>query len=92
MTLTQLAQKHNLEPESAKALPIGTRIRFIKTLDSPANEDHPAIVYARKGETGQITGHGTREGYWVKTDSWAAPFGASAAEFELIARPTDLGE
>lgn len=88
MTLTSLAAKHNIDPESANDLPIGTRIRFIKTLDAPANEDHPAIVYARKGETGEITGHETKEGYWVKTDSWSASFGASANEFELIARPT----
>ena len=63
---------------------IGTRIRFLKTLDAPASEEHPACQYAAKGETGEVTGHGTREGYWVKTDGWPHPFGASAEEFEVL--------
>lgn len=59
-------------------LPIGTRIRFTKTLD------HPDIVLAYRGDTGEITGHGTPEGYWVKADGWPAPFGASRDEFEPL--------
>lgn len=65
-------------------LPIGTRIRFVETLDAPASGDHPALIYATKGEMGEITGYGTREGYWVKTDSWPNPFGASIEEFTPI--------
>ena len=70
------------------ALPVGTRIRFTKRLDAPANEDHPAIVFAERGELGTITGLGTPEGYWVKTDSWPAKFGASSEEFEIVKEPT----
>jgi hypothetical protein len=66
-------------------LPIGTRIRFIKRLDAAANEEHPDIVYAKCGETGEITGHNDFEGYMVKTDHWPAHFGAAlGAEFEVV--------
>lgn len=72
--------------ETAKIypLPVGTRIRFTKTLTEPACGDHPAFIYARKGELGEITGHGTREGYWAKWDRWPHPFGLSPAEFEPV--------
>lgn len=39
-------------------LPIGTKIRFLATLTDGPNEDHPIILYARKGELGVINGHG----------------------------------
>jgi hypothetical protein len=64
--------------------PVGTRIRFTRTLDEPAGSDSPARLYATKGETGEITGHGCKEGYWVKADNWPNPFGASEKEFEVI--------
>jgi hypothetical protein len=57
-------------------LPIGTRIRFIKSLYGHATGDSPACVYAKKGELGVVTGHGTPEGHWVKTDNWPHSFGA----------------
>lgn len=64
---------------------VGTRIRFKKTLTAVANEDHPDIQYARKGETGEITRiGGCRERFWVKTDNWKAPFGATSDEFEVL--------
>lgn len=62
----------------------GTRIRFLRTLEDGPNEDRPGYVYARRGELGKVTGHGTPEGYWVKTDSWPNAFGASADEFEIV--------
>jgi hypothetical protein len=65
-------------------LPIGTRIRFQRTLDKPADSDSPAQVYAWAGELGEITGYGCCEGYWVKTDRWPTPFGASPEEFEVV--------
>lgn len=65
-------------------LPIGTRIRFLRTLDAPANDETPAQIYAYQYELGTVTGHGSREGYWVKTDRWPTPFGASDQEFEAI--------
>jgi len=71
-------------------LPVGTRIRFTKTLIQAASGDHPTLLYAEKGTEGEITGHGCREGYWVKWDRWPHPFGASRDEFEVvIARPVD---
>lgn len=65
-------------------MPVGTRIRFVCSLDAPANEDHPAIQYAARGQTGTITGHGTREGYWATADGWPTPFGLSPDEFEIL--------
>lgn len=65
-------------------LPVGTRIRFTKNLTEPAGDEHPGRLYAEKGSLGEITGHGTREGYWVKWDHWPHPFGASRDEFELV--------
>lgn len=73
-----------IEDKTAERLPVGTRIRFTRTLDDPANEEHPHLVYAEKGETGEIV-QGDRpayEGYWVKVDHWPHPFGASRDEFE----------
>lgn len=66
------------------ALPIGTRIRFTKTLTSQADEFSPGNLYAKKGDGGEITGHGTQEGYWVKWDHWPHAFGASRDEFEPV--------
>lgn len=65
-------------------LPVGTRIRFLKTLTEPAGEDHPGRIYAEKGDLGTITGHGCREGYWVKWDRWKHPFGCSPTEFAVV--------
>jgi len=57
-------------------LEIGTKIKFTKDLYSHATDDCPAFDYARKGETGEVTGHDCREGHMVKTDNWDASFGA----------------
>lgn len=65
-------------------LPVGTPVRFTKDLTALACDDHPALLYARVGEIGEITGHGCREGYWVKTDNWPTPFGAAQHEFEVM--------
>lgn len=65
-------------------LPVGTRILFTKTLESGPDEFSPGNLYARKGDGGVITGHGTPEGYWVKWDGWEAPFGASRDEFDPL--------
>lgn len=62
-----------------KLLPVGTRVQFIETLESGPDIDgfSPGNLYATKGQFGHITGHGTKEGYWVTADGWDAPFGAS---------------
>jgi hypothetical protein len=57
-------------------LPIGTRIIFIKTLDSGPDEFSPGNLYAEKGDYGEVTGHGCPEVHWVKWDKWEASFGA----------------
>jgi len=66
-------------------LPVGTKIRFLQTLETGPTGDHPALLFARKGQTGEVTGHNDNEGHWVKTDDWATPFGATyKVEFEVI--------
>ena len=67
-----------------KLLPVGTRIRFVKTLTSGPDEDGPGNLYARRGEGGVVTGHGTPEGHWVKWDGWPHAFGAEHGE-EFVA-------
>ena len=62
--------------------PVGTRIRFKETLSKRSDEDSPSSIYAYKGELGVVTGHGCKEGYWVKPDGMWASFGASEHEFE----------
>ncbi len=66
--------------EEAQLLPVGTRIKFVKSLYGGATGDAPACVYAEKGEGGIVTGHGCCEGHWVKWDGWRAPFGAKLGE------------
>ena len=69
----------------ADQLAIGTRIRFVRTLEAAANEESPACLYANEGEEGEVTGHGCWEGHWVKRDAWPAPFGAQLSkDFEVI--------
>lgn len=58
------------------ALPIGTRIKFLKDLTEGANGEHPALLFAKKGDGGEVIGHGCREGHWVKWDKWPEKFGA----------------
>jgi len=62
---------------------VGDRIRFTKTLDCPASEDHPYMVYALRGQLGRITQiGGCEEGYWAVADGWSVPFGVWESEFE----------
>ena len=64
-------------------LGIGTRIRFIKTITTPATGDHPALLYAMKDEGGTIIGHDCIEGFQVRADNWHQWFGANRDEFEV---------
>ena len=71
--------------ERERMLEVGTKIRFLHTLTEVANDEHPDIQYATKGETGEITKvGGCREGYWVKTDSWPNAFGCESKDFEVL--------
>ena len=58
---------------------VGDRIRFLDTLTADANEDHPRLTYAVKGDLGRISKvGGCKEGYWVFWDGWSsADFGAA---------------
>jgi hypothetical protein len=68
-----------------KKIRVGAKIRFLKLLDCGPTEEHPAYVYAEKGELGEIVEiGGCREGFWVKTDSWLHKFGAERKEFECL--------
>jgi hypothetical protein len=71
--------------ESVK-FPIGTRIRFLKTLTCPPTSEHPGFHYATKGDSGHVTGHDCREGHWVKWEGWThAAFGAElGVDFEAF--------
>lgn len=63
--------------KSSKELPVGTRIKFIKSLYGHFAGEYPDCVYAEKGDLGIVTGHGCIEGHWVKWDKWmSASFGA----------------
>ena len=67
-----------------KPLPAGSKIKFLRELPSGPTEEMPAFLYATKGGTGEITGHGCWEGYQVKWDRWTEPFGCKREDFELI--------
>jgi len=63
---------------------VGTRIKFNKYLGDGVSEDCPAITYANKDDEGEITGHGCKEGYWVKRDVWKSPFGCERKDFDVL--------
>ena len=65
-------------------LPIGTKITFVKNLTEPATGDHPASLFAKKGEHGEITGYNDFEGYNVKVNGWPYSFGAVLKEEFII--------
>ena len=66
-------------------IPKGTRIVFLRTIEEPADDYHPGALYAVKGDHGVVTGHGCREGHWVKWDKWPHAFGAElGVDFEPI--------
>lgn len=67
----------------AGPLEIGTRIRFNRDLTEPASGDHPALLYAYKGEAGTIIGYSAKEGYLVRADHHHAKFGAALHEFDV---------
>jgi hypothetical protein len=80
------------EARAAGTLPVGTRIRFLRTLDSGPDEDGPGNHYATKGELGTVAAspYGPKadppwEGHWVFWDGWpSAPFGAiHGTDFEV---------
>ena len=70
--------------EDTRQIEVGTRIRFLKTLEEGPTGDHPALIYAVKGDLGTITEvGGCKEGFWAKWDKWPHAFGCSRDEFEI---------
>lgn len=70
-------------------IPIGTRIKFTKTIYEPACGDHPAFIMCRCNELGIITGYAALNipewpwPYLVKWDAWTeAGFYISSEDFE----------
>jgi hypothetical protein len=57
-------------------LPIGTEIIFLKDLTEAPSDESPAFLFAKKDDKGIVTGHGCKEGHWVKWDKFKHPFGA----------------
>ena len=72
----QSAKVSRVGVDSLVRLPVGTRIRFTRTLEMGPTEDSPACLFANKDEKGEVTGHGCWEGHYVKRDAWPTPFGA----------------
>lgn len=78
---------------SDELLPAGTRIKFNKYLGEGVCEDCPAITFANEGDDGEITGHGCKEGYWVKRDVWPNSFGCEPKDFDVLAdQHNSIGE
>lgn len=85
MTLTQLAQKHNLEPESAKAFLrewIDTQTVIAYGVESMGNPDTETAMFY----THSFVGAKNRENILID-DGWL-----DVKTIPLIARPTDLGD
>lgn len=74
------------QPQNPGSLPVGTKIRFLKTICIPACGDHPELLLAEKGDGGEVVaGEPCREGHWVKWDHWKTPFGAQlGVDFEAV--------
>jgi hypothetical protein len=65
-------------------LPVGTKIKFIMDLvEHGIGRNRRTIIYARQNDLGVITGHGTKEGYWVQSNTYPSDFGARREEFEI---------
>jgi hypothetical protein len=79
----QAFDKQQQDKHSGK-WPIGTKVKFPRNVESPSNEEHPHLIYAWAGETGEVVGHNDweYEGYLVKSDNSPHPFGISPNEFE----------
>jgi len=72
-----------------KQLPVGTRIRFVKSIYGSASGDCPPCTYAKKGDGGVVTGHNCPEGHWVKWDHWPHAFGSEYGT-EFIEEPQEI--
>lgn len=63
---------------SEEKLPVGTRIKFLQTLEQGPTEETPAFLFANKGDGGEIVsqqGFGPWD-YSVKWDLWPTSFHA----------------
>ncbi len=69
---------------ASETLPVGTCIRFTKTLTAAADEDHPELIYCTKGELGEITGNHLAQGYAARVYTWPNSFWVYEDEFEVF--------
>jgi len=74
--------------DEAKA---GDRIKFLKTLEAPADEESPACLFAVRGEYGTIKAVvDCWEGYRAYWDNWpSAAFGCKAEEFVVATEESE---
>ena len=76
---------------SENKVPVGTRIKFVKTLTEQASGDHPKLIYAEAGDLGYVVGYNDFEGYMVSWDKWPQPFGSLISkEWVVDSDPDDL--
>lgn len=62
----------------------GTRIIFLQDITCSPTGDHPAYIFAKKGELGTINEKLKNDAYSVYWDGWErAPFIAEPHEFEV---------
>lgn len=84
LTLCNRESNENDASTDKDIIPVGTSIIFTRTLGLPASEGQAALVFARKGESGEIAGYIGTEGYWVKANSGQQQFAAVASEFHVL--------
>lgn len=97
MTITQLAQKHNLEPESAKAFlqddDLAWLIRFKETAEDDNSYDTPKNALKRLIEIGVVRSVGFGRCTTTSFGDWILEcYFEQNPSLPLIARPTDLGD
>lgn len=85
---TPTADRRLLPTTSCSPLPVGTRVRFLKTLEEYGCDGYPPRHYATKGDLGTVAEgqYPCSEGHWVFWDGWkSAPFGATlGVDFEAV--------
>ena len=77
-----------LERFKTKRLPVGTKVKFIKDLIEPANEEHPSLLFAVKYQAAIVNGYCCHEGHMVQVEG-RPPFGASYGTEFIESEATD---
>lgn len=77
-----MSESRNCNSHSAH--PVGTRIRFKRTITESACGDHPEFLLCIAGEYGVIVGYGTVFPYKVKTNYHRSEFYVKQDEIQVI--------